>query len=254
MSWVRLVIQHHNPETGEETPMIVRHVHAGAPYVQRAFPSNLPAHTRYITGSETSTASGNPLQIPWPEEELGDSLQRADVDTDREDVVRSNWLPVMTQAPLGYSSPDSVRNPGEPSTPYLAGIVTNKAEATNAERAGLHGFRDYNKAAVRQTRIAAGIMDELRNKARRNNAMHDDPEWAKTKILEDARSIWWRDRQILSPTAEAMQRQVEDRRKRLEAGSVPGPWGSRKHLMTPELEQLVLETQKLKLTKQPSQS
>ena len=216
MSWIRLTFN----LPGESKPSIIRHVHAGPPYSQRKAGSNLPAHTRYATGTEYLTNDGEPYALDWPEEQQEDSLTSTDLDTAAEDKKQGTWKPSYDNHPVCYPLHVEMNitkfDLTDPKTPYTAGLVTNKENASNQERAGISGFTSDDKLAERQRRIASGIMDELRNKYTSKKAFHDDAEWVKRKTMEDARSIWWQGRQILSPQAEAAQRAAAQKRQKIE--------------------------------------
>lgn len=177
---VRLVMRRSDPDTGAESDVIIRHIHAGPPYIQRDHGSNLPSHTRYVSGLEEV--------LPWPEssEEIQE-FKREDIDTPRMWVERVTYSPSIIHSPL-----DSEQN-----------TVNNR---------------------LRQ-RVRKGIMDELRSKTRVDNTRHDDAELVRRKIMEDARAIWWRDRQFLLPKNEKAQKDIEQRKTafRTHTGDVAGP-------------------------------
>jgi len=209
---VRLVVM--DNETGSE--VIVSHVHAAEPYMQRTLGSHLPAHTRYITGSEAMSDNGLLIEIPWPDDYIGDEFRSTPVDTGRDAVERGSWIPSVAVGPLGYDIAADA-DPSDPMSAYTAGYAKDPSAPLNAVRKlALTGFSDINKAADRQARVGKGIMDELRSKYTRSNTRHDDIKWVQRKILEDARSIWWRDRQVLSPEQERLQtlnRQAQEARE-----------------------------------------
>ena len=217
MSHVRLVGKITNDD-GTTKDVIIRHVHAGAPYAQRALGSNLPAHTRYVTGSGKNNIDGKDIVIPWPADSIESVFKHCEPDTDRTVVEMPTWTPRLLNEPLGYSfeAGENAHVAGQPTAAYTLGLVENRQEADNPQRAGLAGFINPTKLDERRTRIARSIMDELRPKGKRATKFHDDTEYVKRKMLEDARSIWWRDRKVLSPLAEAAERALQERRKERE--------------------------------------
>lgn len=204
-------------DDGTVADVIVRHVHAGAPYGQRSVGSNIPAHTRYVTGSGQDQEDGKDIAIPWPADNIDDVFKHSEGDTVRRDVQETTWLPGMTTEPLGYSFDvdHNARVSAQATTPYTLGLA-NRQEADNIQRAGLHGFISESKLLERRTRIARGILDELRPKGKRTAAFHEDNEWVKRKMLEDARAIWWRDRKPMTPAAEAAERAQQERKRQKE--------------------------------------
>lgn len=218
MTHVRLIAAMDFHDNGILKDVIVRHVHAAEPYGQRSNGSNIPAHTRYITGSAQHSPNGKDIVIPWPEENIENVFKHSEPDTVRDVVEKDTWLPGVLNDPLGYHFEvgENTRLAGQPTAAYTLGLVTNRQEADNKQRAGLSGFVHQDKLDVRRTRIARGILDELRPKAQRAKALHDDSEWVKRKMLEDARAIWWRDRKVLSPVAEAAERALQERRRQKE--------------------------------------
>ncbi|KAK5073976.1 hypothetical protein LTR64_006883 [Lithohypha guttulata] len=224
MSWVRLCHEMIDPATGQVRQAIVRHVHGDAPYAQRAPTTNIPAHTRYITGSAVWSSDGKPIEIPWPSATMQDTPQATDTDT--EEKIRSDmtWRPQLLNPPLGYVPPihdanaSNIPDQNDPRTRYTAGALQpdNRPSASNIERAGLHGFVNSNKAMERQQRIVRGILQELKPQHRRDATMHDDPDWVRRKMLEDARAIWWKDRMMSaskSPATQAIEQEVQKRRE-----------------------------------------
>jgi len=204
-------------DDGTLADVIVRHVHAGAPYGQRSVGSNIPAHTRYVTGSGQDQEDGQDIAIPWPADNIEGFFKHSEGDTVRRDVQETTWLPAMTIEPLGYTFDVDVnaRRSAQATTPYTLGLV-DRQKADNIHRAGLHGFISESKLDERRTRIARGILDELRPKATRTAVFHEDNEWVKRKMLEDARAIWWRDRKVMTPAAEAAERAQQERQRQRE--------------------------------------
>lgn len=210
---VRLVVE--DRDTGRE--VIVSHVHADGPYMQRTLGSHLPSHTRYITSSELMTGDGLPIEIPWPDDHIEEEFRSTPADTGRDAVERGSWVPSVVVGPLGYDIPTDA-DPTDPMSAYTAGFTENSSSVlTAAHKLGLAGFSSSKKAADRQARIGKGIMDELRSKYARSNMRHDDVTWVQRKIIEDARSIWWKDRQIQSPSQEREQRVIKEVQEAREA-------------------------------------
>lgn len=54
-------------------------------------------------------------------------------------------------------------------------------------------------------------MGELRAKSKELNTRHDDAEWVKRKMIEDARAIWYQERKLVSPASQAKERAVQER-------------------------------------------
>lgn len=210
---VRLVVR----DERTKTEYIVSHVHADEPYIQRKFGSNLPSHTRYITGSEHWSRDGLPVEIPWPTDEKTEDLRSTPNDTGRQDVEERTWDPSLYHSPLGYNigyNADIL----DPQNAYLAGYAKNPSSTPNpAYKLGLGGFSNPTKVHEREVRIASGIMDELRKKSARSNRNHDNPEWVTQKLMEDARSIWWKDRQIKLPQEIQAQSSSKKLREQQEA-------------------------------------
>lgn len=190
-----------DPETGEPeptTPMIVRHVHAARPYIKRSPGSNAPKHTRYITGSETFSYDGRKIKIPWPEkEEKSEPEVSTSNDTTEEHIRASTWRPEMLFGPLGYR-PTELLPIEDAASAYTTGLEHKDevGEDANYERAGVHGFMNETKLVARNKRIANGIMNELSGgkPSKRRNLKVDQNELNATKMLEDARAIWWQER------------------------------------------------------------
>lgn len=243
MTSVRLVHDIEDPITGRKKPVIVRHVYASGPYSARSPFSSWPSHTRYATGTGHLTSDGKDIRLDWPEEVDGEIPRRADEDTSRGDVEHRSWVPSVHTSPLGYDAETIQYNVDNPELRYTAGIpVEAGVDARyHGQRIGLHGFVDQEKLLKRQERIGAGIMAEL--KGTRKVETQSVTDSIKQKALDDARSIWWSQRQILSPEAEAAKRAAEARRQAKEdqlsqlGGSGPGS------MVEPELEQLVMQMQ-----------
>jgi len=214
MTHVRLVGQV-TLSDGTVKDTIIRHIHGGAPYGQRPVGSNIPAHTRYITGSSHVSDDGKDLVMPWPADDIGTVYKHSEPDTTRLNVEDVTWSPGLLNEPLGYHFEvgANVRLATEATAAYTLGLVENRQEADNQQRAGLSGFVHQTKLDERRTRIARSILDELRPKAKRETPFHDNTEWVKRKMLEDARAIWFRDRKVLSPLAEAAERAVQEKRR-----------------------------------------
>lgn len=141
---------------------IVRHITRSGPYVERRPGSNLPNYTRYVTGSSNLSVDGKLIEIPWPEERmLDDAPRRTPADTPSLYVDRQTYDPSIYTAPLGYFK-DTV--PPEEGT----------------------------EEAILQHNMTQSIFDELRNKYALSSPYSAD--FVQRKILEDARSIWYRER------------------------------------------------------------
>lgn len=218
MSHVRLVMAIVD-DNGVESDVIIRHVHAGPPYIQQSLGSHLPSHTRYMTGSPGEKA----LVLPWPEEQIEDDFIHTEGDTTRVAVQSATWTPSMVSSPLGYTSrPDEIISKDKDAYSRASELFLVDTKGmdgmSNVERAGLQGFISDSKLMDRQNRIAEGIMNEFRSKYKTLNTRHDDAEWVKRKMIEDARSIWYQERQVASPSAQAamanaqrLAREREDR-------------------------------------------
>ncbi|KAL1998095.1 hypothetical protein VTN02DRAFT_6875 [Thermoascus thermophilus] len=101
MDDVRLVVALDDPVTGNSKDVLVKHVHAGEPFLEREYGSNIPRHTRYIAGEN--------IEIPWPTER---PLQLKDEawDTLRMEVETPTWIPSLLRAPFPPSVLDELRN------------------------------------------------------------------------------------------------------------------------------------------------
>lgn len=262
---VRLVATLNNPD-GTKKDVLVRHVHADGPYLQRSEGSNLPAHTRYISGTGHLTTHGRDIELPWPSDErFADDRKQSggDEDTSLGFVEDITWQPSIQNPTLGYEFDIKLNQAPDIKdsilAPYTLGQPKDKPpqEFSNAERAGLSGFMEDEKYYARREKIARGIMDELRNKYKRTNAFDDDRDWVSRKMMEDARSIWYQDRIPMTPQAEAAARDAEKRRvereKRMAAESDHGEGAShgerRSAHMSAELASLVEEMQQANLAK-----
>lgn len=255
MTDVRLVVPLTDND-GIKRDVVVAHVHAAEPYVQRSAGSNLPAHTRYITGSGAQGLSddGNDLEIPWPEDRWDPASQWHEGDTEYKLTEEATWRPTMYGSPLGYDHDISsnVANLVDPKSPYTLGLILDKENVKNAERAGIHGFTDSNKLQARRNKIAEGIMNELRYKYGARKSFYEDIEWVQKKMLEDARAIWWQQRSMLTPTAEAAKRLAEQRKQAREQSTgakspegLHGEIDEPEPMLDPDTEMVVREMQAL---------
>lgn len=93
ISAVRLVYRWTDPTTGRDRDVVVKHLRGGAPHIQRAPNSNLPRHTRYISGENT--------EIPWPEDEP-QNYQIFNGDTSRFEVEHQSFTPSLFKKPLPH--------------------------------------------------------------------------------------------------------------------------------------------------------
>lgn len=140
---------------------IVRHVTKSHPFTQRRLGSNLPSYTRYITGSNSLSADGRLIEIPWPEERmLEDAPRRTPADTPSLYVEEQTYYPSIYTAPLGY------RSAIEP--------------------------EEGSEEAKLEHKTTQTIFDELRDRYAMGTPYSAD--LVQRKILEDARSIWYRER------------------------------------------------------------
>lgn len=213
MSHIRLVLVLEDDD-GTEKELVIRHVHAGPPYQQRPVGSHLPSHTRYITG--VLDRNNNPIEIPWgTDHQTTDNIYH-EGDTNRGAVQAQSWAPTLQYSPLGYTTsvPNTIATNDDPysRSQELFTIDVNGPDGlTNTQRIGLTGFVDSSKLAARQQRIADGIMGELRAKSKELNTRHDDTDWVKRKMIEDARAIWYQERKLVSPASQAVERAVQER-------------------------------------------
>lgn len=211
MSHVRIVSTI-TDENGQQTDVIFRHVHGGPPYLQRPLGSHLPSHTRYVTGG----LNDQDVEIPWPEDLIMDDFVYHEGDTTRTAVQMNSWTPSIDNAPLGYLAevPNTVDTKDDSysrSQELFEIDVKGPSGLSNLQRAGLNGFIDADKLAVRQKRIADGIMSEFRTKHKELNTRHDDVDWVKRKMIEDARAIWYQERKLASPASQAAELAVQKR-------------------------------------------
>lgn len=101
---------------------IVSQVHAEGNYIQRKLGYHLPAHTRYITGSEKWSEDGLPIKIPWPEEQPTEEVRETPNDTGITEVEDRTWVPSMYASPLGYRLDFEGADISDPENTYMAGI------------------------------------------------------------------------------------------------------------------------------------
>ncbi|KAK2808835.1 hypothetical protein FQN50_004311 [Emmonsiellopsis sp. PD_5] len=90
-----------NPVTGELGDTIVNHMYGGEPYTERAYGSDAPRHTRFISGLDEP--------IPWPEGAVPDN-QDEPVDTLRIDVENKTHVPSLEVFPMPPEFIDELRN------------------------------------------------------------------------------------------------------------------------------------------------
>lgn len=123
-----------------------------------------------------------------------------DADTKSNRVEEDTWTPDFKYGPLTYRPKDFVDLPKLESaaSAYEAGLPdeNDKKKDINMQRAGLHGFMNEEKLLARKRRIANGIMNELvgHRPSKKRSLKLDFNELRATKVLEDARSIWWQER------------------------------------------------------------
>lgn len=137
-------------------------------------------------------------------------------DTTRTAVQINSWTPSIDNAPLGYLAEiPSIVNSKDDSYSRSQELfeidVKGPGGLDNIRRAGLSGFIDADKLAARQKRIADGIMNEFRTKHKELNTRHDDVDWVKRKMIEDARAIWYQERKLVSPASQAAELAVQKR-------------------------------------------
>lgn len=150
---VRLVVALTNEDTGSVQDVVVNHVHAGEPILERDYGSSTPKHTRYVSGLN--------IEIPWPEPEMREFTDEA-ADTLRIEVEDKTWIPHLQSYPM-------------PPT----------------------------------------VIDELRNKYSSLRTRHE-PEYVEKKKKEDAYQAWVKSRKLLSPKAELIARQAEEKQRQRE--------------------------------------
>lgn len=98
---VRLVVPLRNNVTGEIKDTVVRHLRGGKPFVEPAYGSETPKHTRYIAGLDVS--------IPWPKREIPEFKAEAG-DTLAVHVHDRSFSPSVLHLPLPDSAVDEIRN------------------------------------------------------------------------------------------------------------------------------------------------
>lgn len=223
---MRLVYDIEDPRTRQKKAVIIRHVHADGPYSARSPFSSWPSHSRYATGTGHLTRDGKDIRLDWPEEIPGEIPRRLDDDTSATNVEVKTWEPTIFTAPVGYPAETVQLKDGQqiegPEGRYTAGVPVPESEEYRyfGQRVGIHGFSDEIKLEARQSKIAAGIMAELHGSGR--VLKQDQTTHLKKKIMEDARAIWWKERQLLSPAAEAAKKAAEAKKERRET-QLPKP-------------------------------
>lgn len=90
-----------NNVTGEIKDTVVRHLRGGKPFVEPAYGSNKPKHTRYIAGLD--------IPIPWPKSEIPEFKNEAG-DTLAVNVDNRSFSPSVLHLPLPDSAVDEIRN------------------------------------------------------------------------------------------------------------------------------------------------
>ncbi|KAL3463212.1 hypothetical protein BJX64DRAFT_257850 [Aspergillus heterothallicus] len=98
---VRLVVALDDPITGQTRDVLVEHMRAGGPFLEREHGVDIPRHTRYIAGED--------IEIPWPRPDPA-NLKDEVWDTLRMEVETPTWVPSLTNAPFPSSVIDELRN------------------------------------------------------------------------------------------------------------------------------------------------
>lgn len=98
---VRLVVPLDNPDTGVTRDVVVEHIHAGEPFLEREYGTDTPKHTRYIAGEN--------IEIPWPRSEVP-AFKDEEWDTLRMEVDSWSWTPTLSETPFPPSVMDELRN------------------------------------------------------------------------------------------------------------------------------------------------
>lgn len=98
---VCLVVPLEDPAIGITKDVVVKHVHGGGPFLERAYGTTTPKHTRYISGMD--------VEIPWPEPEAPEFKDEVS-DTLRIDVEDRTFLPALQAYPMPPSVMDELRN------------------------------------------------------------------------------------------------------------------------------------------------
>ncbi|KAL2857769.1 hypothetical protein BJY01DRAFT_114369 [Aspergillus pseudoustus] len=98
---VRLIVALDDPVTGQTRDVLVEHIRAGGPFLEREHGVDIPKHTRYIAGEN--------IEIPWPRPDPA-NLKDEVWDTLRMEVETPTWVPSLTDAPFPSSVLDELRN------------------------------------------------------------------------------------------------------------------------------------------------
>jgi large subunit ribosomal protein L24 len=100
---LRLVVQLNEFNAAQAArEVLIENIRGGPPFLERAYGSSTPRHTRYMTGDEG-------IEIPWPEEEFGDEEDKS-WDSLRIEVETPTWLPSLLTPPFPSSVIDELRN------------------------------------------------------------------------------------------------------------------------------------------------
>ncbi|KAL4930644.1 mitochondrial 54S ribosomal protein uL24m [Aspergillus undulatus] len=98
---VRLVAALDDPSTGQTRDVIVEHIHADGPFLEREHGVETPRHTRYIAGEN--------IEIPWPKFDKPE-FKDEEWDTLRMEVETPTWVPSLHEPPFPPSVLDELRN------------------------------------------------------------------------------------------------------------------------------------------------
>ncbi|KAL1960195.1 hypothetical protein VTO42DRAFT_8738 [Malbranchea cinnamomea] len=98
---VRLVVPLEDETTGAVKDVLVKHVYGGEPFLERPYGTNIPKHTRYISGLD--------IEIPWPEEQAPE-FKDEPADTLRIDVEARTFVPALQSFPMPSTVIDELRN------------------------------------------------------------------------------------------------------------------------------------------------
>lgn len=98
---VRLVVALDDPATGATRDVLVEHIRAGEPFLERAYGTNTPRHTRYIAGEN--------IEIPWPQSDMPE-LKDEEWDTTRMEAETPTWIASLLDPPFPHSVLDECRN------------------------------------------------------------------------------------------------------------------------------------------------
>ena len=101
MADIRLVVSMKNDRTNRSSDVVVRHLRAGGPFVEREHGASTPEHTRYVEGLD--------IEVPWPEARKPD-YKAEECDTLRMTVEDVTEIPSLNE-PFPTSVLDELRNP-----------------------------------------------------------------------------------------------------------------------------------------------